>query len=83
MRNPARNRASALVLVTEQEDSFVSDLGKRVLEVQDQGHWLHERSKFRREIADLLDAPPDVTRIDSRPLPDRAALREGGFPRES
>jgi hypothetical protein len=84
MRKARRIRVSDLVLVTEKEDSFVSDLGKRVLEVQARGFWLRERAKFRREIADLLDAPPDVAGTDFHPRPDRvAALRAGAAPHDS
>jgi hypothetical protein len=80
MRKARRFRVSDLVPVTEKEDSFVSDLARRVKAARDGGAWVGTRSMYRREISDPLDSPTNVTRIAFRPLPRYPRpMREGAF----
>lgn len=75
MRKVRRISVSGMVPVTDKEDSFVSELARRIKAAWPRGGRTSRRSMYRREIADLL-AVPSFARpegVRSRP----ARLRPG------
>ena len=65
------------MLVTDEVDSFVSALAKRVEAARAVGGRTGRRSMYRREIADLLGAPVRRGGVRSRPARLRPGRRAG------